>query len=80
MKANVLLADDELASRVKERLNNGHRDLRKLLVRADHGIVELSGPVGSFYLRQMAISKVQEVDGVQQINDAIQVDGHATHP
>ena len=76
MQSHIQIEDDELAKRVSRQLMARMRDLGKLRVQADQGTVCLSGPVGSYYLRQVAIASAMGVAGVRHIADEMQVDGH----
>jgi osmotically-inducible protein OsmY len=55
--------------------NQLHRrsELRHVGVNCEGGIVQLSGRVASFYLKQLCISGSQRVPGVYQLVDQIQV-------
>jgi hypothetical protein len=48
-------------------------------VRANDGVVELTGVVPSFYLRQLAIACARRVAGVRAVIDQIYVED-ARHP
>lgn len=65
--------DDDLQRRVKQCLADRRRELGRLQVHAVDGSVRLFGSVGSFYLRQLALSAVRCVDGVQHVIDDMDV-------
>ena len=65
--------DEWLAERVRLSLNQRRPEFCKLFVWADNGTVELSGEIGSFYLRQLAISIAKHVAGVLKVRDAMHV-------
>lgn len=65
--------DALLEMRVKAYLATKRPALGKLSVSADAGTVRLSGPVSSFYLRQLALSAASRVAGVLHVVDDIEV-------
>jgi osmotically-inducible protein OsmY len=65
--------DEWLAERVKLSLNQRRPEFCKLSVWADFGTIELSGEIGSFYLRQLAISIAKHVAGVLHVRDEMHV-------
>jgi osmotically-inducible protein OsmY len=73
--------DAELAERVRIFLTGSRNELRTINVRAQNGVVCLSGTVPSFYLRQLATACARRVAGVRTIVDAIEVsdDEAGTH-
>jgi osmotically-inducible protein OsmY len=71
--SDVQSGDDDLLRRVKLSLYAKRAELASLLVRADGGIIRLSGFVSSFYVRQLAVSAVTHVAGVRRVVDEIAV-------
>lgn len=63
----------ELEKRVRLFLTAARTDFMQLSVRADGERVYLSGLVGSFYLRQLAICAARRVAGVHNVVDEIEV-------
>ena len=63
------IADKDLARRVKLCLCEKRPEFRKLSVWADSGMVRLSGEIGSYHLRQLAISIARHVAGVLHVSD-----------
>jgi osmotically-inducible protein OsmY len=63
----------ELAQRVRDCLLNKQAEFRLLDVWADRGTVKLSGPMNSFYLRQLAISLARRLPGVLHVVDDMHV-------
>ena len=63
-----------LAERVKGFLNARRGGCSRVSVGAERGTIRLSGPVGSFFLRQMAVELAKQVDGVGDVVDDLQVD------
>ena len=47
---------------------------RKLGYEADAGIVVLTGKVNSYFQKQMAQEAIRRVDGVEQIDNQLEVD------
>lgn len=70
---DIVNRDDDLARRVKLYLTAVRTELGKLNVWANSGTVQLAGPVGTFYARQLAISAAMRVAGVQRVIDDIDV-------
>ncbi len=64
----------ELARKVKLFLHSHRKGFERIKVREDCGVITLSGHVGSFYLRQLAIALARRVAGVQRVTDVLQVD------
>jgi len=72
--------DVDLENRVSRYLNGLHYpSFKKLRIEADRGCVTISGTVGSFYERQVAISSSQQVAGVLKLVDQILVDEYLHH-
>ena len=58
----------------QERLqSSGHADLRNVLCDHDGEVTRLSGQLPSFYLKQLAHELVRNVQGIGQIENAIEV-------
>ena len=54
-------------------MTNPHVPSHQVLVEAEGGRIVLKGNVTSFFQKQMAQEVVRRVDGVQQINNLLQV-------
>lgn len=64
-----------LADRLDEALTaNPHLFGRKFGYEADDGTVVLTGTVNSYFQKQMAQEAIRRVDGVEQIDNRLQVD------
>jgi osmotically-inducible protein OsmY len=74
--------DADLAKDVQDSLNASRNGLRRIDVWAEAGVIRLCGPVGSFFLRQTAITITKRVDGVRRVVDELTVDQNPTdtHP
>lgn len=46
---------------------------KRVLCRADHGQVTLSGKVSSYFQKQMAQETIRRLDGVEQIENLLEV-------
>jgi hypothetical protein len=68
-----LVGETELERRVKLYMAATRPELSRLGVRASGSTVRLTGRVGSFYLRQLALAAAQRVAGVQCVADDIEV-------
>ena len=68
-----LVEQTDLEQRVKLFLTSTRPELATIRVRAQGSTVRLSGEVATFYLRQLALSAVQRVAGVQTVADDIEV-------
>jgi hypothetical protein len=66
-------ADKDLARLVKLCLSEKRNEFRKLSVWADNGVVRLSGEIGSYHVRQLAISIARQVAGVLHVTDDMHV-------
>ncbi len=67
-------ADAELQRRVMAYLaTRNFHSFRRLTVRAERGVVSLTGRLGSYYERQVAIQSARRVAGVTRILDHIAV-------
>lgn len=67
-------ADAELAKKVQLFLSANRRGFRRVSVWAEGETVRLSGPVESFYLRQLAAALAKRVAGVRYVLDDLEVD------
>jgi osmotically-inducible protein OsmY len=67
-------ADADLARNVRLFLGAHRNGFQRITVWAESGTVRLSGPVGSFFLRQMAIAMAKRVAGVRHVVDDLEVD------
>jgi osmotically-inducible protein OsmY len=74
--------DAVLAKDVQDALNASRNGLRRIDVWAQAGVIRLSGPVSSFFLRQTALALAKRVDGVCRVVDELTVDPNPTdiHP
>jgi osmotically-inducible protein OsmY len=64
--------DDEIAGRAYLSLaTSGYRSLRNLQVFCNNGCVTLEGQVPTYYLKQLAQTLVQCVEGVRDIDNDI---------
>jgi len=80
MHSESLSTDEsDLEKRVRLFIASTRPGFAQLSVRADGATIHLSGQVGSFYLRQLAISAAKRVAGVQQVIDEVEV-LHARKP
>ena len=64
----------DLARTVHPALCANRNGCSRIVVRVEEGTVRLSGPVRSFFLRQMAIALAKQVVGVRQVIDDLEVD------
>ena len=73
--------DFDLARRVKAFLDAKRTCFRRVDVVVIAGTVRLSGPVDSFFLRQIATTLVSHVAGVRRVDDCLEVTEEAArHP
>lgn len=64
----------ELVDRVHSALaSSPHLTTRSVRVEAEHGSVRLAGDVGSFFEKQIAQEVVRRVDGVDRVENHLQV-------
>ena len=70
--------DVDLARRVKAFLDSKRSCFRRVDVVVAAGTVKLSGPVNSFFLRQIATALVSHVAGVRRVDDCLEVTDEAT--
>lgn len=75
-KRRVSTLDQDLAERVSLFLQMKRPEIANLLVSAVDGEIRLRGSVGSYDLRQLAISVAQHVAGVLRVIDRIEVQEH----
>ncbi len=70
-----LTAEDQVCQQQIEELlrDQQYQGLKNVLISSDRGTVTLQGRVSSFYLRQICIRCCQQVVGVFQINDRLEV-------
>ncbi len=66
--------DADLAKNVGLYLNGIRGGFQRIGVSATGGTVKLSGFVGSFYLRQLAVETTKHVAGVRRVIDELEVD------
>ena len=63
-----------LTEKLHGALNNSHfLSPRQVQIKTDGGNVRLEGTVGSFYQKQMAQEIVRRVDGVESVENQLQV-------
>ena len=79
-KPNFTPSDSDLARRVSSELSAFCRGFRRIEAWAESGIVTLSGPVKSYYSRQMAVVTANRVGGVHRVIDNLDVDLHPLLP
>ncbi|MEQ8789323.1 MAG: BON domain-containing protein [Pirellulaceae bacterium] len=79
-QATAAPTDLDLARRVHLFLTANRRGFHDVNVRAQSGTVRLSGPVSSFFLRQMAFMLAKKVVGVHLVIDDLDVDPLETAP
>ena len=66
--------DDEVHRRVVEVLATKHFPVfRAIDIDVDQNVVTMSGSLGSFYEKQVALTACQQVAGVRQIVDCLDV-------
>jgi osmotically-inducible protein OsmY len=75
-KLSLNPADSELARRVGDELATFCRGLRCIEVSAEDGTITLSGPVKTYYSRQMAVVTANRVGGVHRVIDNLDVKLH----
>ena len=75
-KPSFTPADSELVRRVGRELATFCRGLRCIEVSAEAGTITLSGPVRSYYTRQMAVVTANRVGGVHRVIDNLDVKLH----
>ena len=64
----------DLTARLDQAITtNPHLNGRKLGLRADEGVVVLTGTVSSYVQKQMAQESIRRVDGVQMIDNRLEV-------
>ena len=73
-RTTVNATDVELAKKVRLYLTANRHGFRRIDIHADGGLIRLSGPVHSFFLRQLAIATASRVAGVRQVIDDLEVD------
>jgi osmotically-inducible protein OsmY len=66
--------DTDLARNVRQFLDTHRNGFQRVSIRSEKGTVRLSGHVGSFFLRQMAIAMAKRVAGVRHVVDDLKVD------
>jgi osmotically-inducible protein OsmY len=63
-----------LSERIHDALNtNPHVPMQQVRIEAEDGHVVLKGQVSSFFQKQMAQEALRRVDGVQRIDNLLQV-------
>ncbi len=71
---NAAILDRPLFERINDALTtNPHVPINQVRVEATEGRVVLKGNVKSFFQKQMAQEAIRRVDGVQQIDNLLQV-------
>lgn len=67
-------AEDALATRIASAIRtNPHVGRRNLRFETDHGRVVLRGTVGTYYQKQMAQEALRRLEGVEQIENHLEV-------
>jgi len=65
---------DDLETRVQQRMQrSAYPELHRVTCTARDGVVKLQGLLSSYYLCQVALAAVQEVDGVTTIDSRLEV-------
>jgi osmotically-inducible protein OsmY len=73
--SNELTTDVLVSERVLDALrHSSYPDLRRLRCACHHGIVQLDGAVGSYFLKQMAQATAARVEGIKQIDNRLRVE------
>ena len=57
-----------------------YREVRRVACEFHEGMLRLSGRVPSYYLKQMALAAVREMDGVEEIHNHVEVFSPADWP
>lgn len=72
--ANATVMDESVSREAESRLrDSSHLFLRHVRCDYDQGRLQLEGKVPSFYLKQLAQSIVQNVEGVERIDNRLTV-------
>ena len=75
LKRRIDLADEALAAKVRWSLEaTGRHQLSQIQVAVQSGDVRLSGPVASYYLKQIAQHAVMSVEGVGRVDSCLSVE------
>jgi osmotically-inducible protein OsmY len=53
--------------------NSGYPELRLVSCEFHEGVLTLRGRVSTFYLKQVAQTLIRELDGVEQVNNRVEV-------
>jgi len=70
--------DRRMHAAARELLSNSkYRGLRQLDCRVSGGVVEISGTVGSFYLKQLAQSAMLQLDPSASVRNLVEVRGES---
>lgn len=68
------LHDSSIARRAQERLNDStFVALRRLTCDVHEGMLTLRGRLPNFYTKQVALSLVADIEGVEEITDRVEV-------
>lgn len=74
--AGFFLTDDELSQRARLALmTSGYPLLRNLNVFCDNGRVTLQGRLPTYFLKQVAQTIMQQLDGVHDVDNDVRVHG-----
>jgi osmotically-inducible protein OsmY len=66
--------DDDLRSAALDRLqSSGYAALRRLQCQVTEGVVIVHGLVTSYFLKQMAQTVIQQLDGIQRVTNLVEV-------
>lgn len=72
--ADAALADSPLKSRVHSAISSSpYLTTTRVRIEAGEGAVKLHGHVGSFFEKQMAQEAVRRIDGVERIENLLEV-------
>lgn len=69
--------DDDLRIAAMKRLqSSGYAVLRRLQCEVTEGVVIVHGVVASYFLKQMAQTLIQQLDGIQRVTNLVEVRGN----
>lgn len=58
--------------------NSKYASLKQLECKVNGGVVEITGTVSSFYLKQVAQAAIMQLDGVQSVKNLVTVSDEST--
>ena len=68
-------ANLEFSQRLRHRMLVQRGELRCVAVKAERGTITLEGTVGSYYLKQLAVTLARQTTGVTHVIDHLKVGG-----